>query len=119
MEAAPHERWDEQKKAINNLSLRKNIIIQKAPKKSSTKHLCTSCAQNDELEAALSHRSPHREVQSIKERDINMWCIKSLLLTVLNVSYCARKEPFIVLSTTVLWSNRHLVESNKGYYIYM
>ncbi len=80
------------RKAINNLSLRKNII-RKAPIQSGIKHLCTSRAQNDMLEATLSvsaqahnayahpvHRmmragaalwSPHREVQSTKERDIN------------------------------------------------
>ncbi len=58
----------------------------------------------DALEATLSHsagaalRSPHKEVQSTKERDINAQCIKSVpqfiepfLLTVLNVSYCARE----------------------------
>ncbi len=46
---------------------------------------------------------------------MNALCIKSVrqfiepfLLIVLNVSYCACEEPFIVLSTTVLWSNRHL-----------
>ncbi len=38
--------------------------------------------------------------------------IEPFILTVLNVSYCAFEEPFIVLSTTVLWSNRHPVESN-------
>ncbi len=58
---------DETKKAINNLSFRKNII-RKAPIQNGIKHLCASCAQNDVLEAILS---PHREVQSTKERDIN------------------------------------------------
>ncbi len=38
--------------------------------------------------------------------------IEPFLLTVLNVSYCAFEEHFIVLSTTVLWSNWHPVESN-------
>ncbi len=62
---------DETKKAINNLSLRKNII-RNAPIQSGIKHLCTSCAQNDALEATLSQhagaalRSPQREVQSTK-----------------------------------------------------
>ncbi len=42
------------KKAINNLSLDKNII-RKAPIQSGIKHLCASRAQNDELEATLSH----------------------------------------------------------------
>ncbi len=64
------------RKAINNLSLRKNII-RKAPIQSGIKHVCASHAQNDALEATLSQRagtalrSPHREVQSTKERDIN------------------------------------------------
>ncbi len=43
--------------------------------RSGIKHLCTSSAQNDALEATLRQRaglqSPHREVQSTKERDIN------------------------------------------------
>ncbi len=43
------------RKAINNLSLCKNIIIQKAPMQSDIKHLCTSCAQNGALEVTLSH----------------------------------------------------------------
>ncbi len=42
------------RKPINNLSLRKNII-QKAPIQSGIKHLCISRAQNDALEATLSH----------------------------------------------------------------
>ncbi len=42
------------RKAINNLSLRKNII-RKAPIQSGIKHLCASRAQNDALEAILSH----------------------------------------------------------------
>ncbi len=41
------------RKAINNLSLRKNII-RKAPIQNGIKLLCTSRAQNDVLEAALS-----------------------------------------------------------------
>ncbi len=41
--------------AINNLSLRKNIIIRKAPIQSGIKHICASRAQNDALEATLSH----------------------------------------------------------------
>ncbi len=39
-------------------------------------------------------------------------CFNLIDLTVLNVSYCACEEPLIVLSTTVSWSNRHLIESN-------
>ncbi len=39
---------------INNLSLRKNIIG-KAPIQSGIKYLCSSRAQNDALEATLSH----------------------------------------------------------------
>ncbi len=31
--------------------------------------------------------------------------IKPFHLTILNVSYCACEKPFVVLSTTVLWSN--------------
>ncbi len=86
--------------------------------------LCASHAQNDALEATLSHSTQaqrsgvHIEVQRTKERDFNAWCIKSVwqfiepfVLTIVNVSYCACEEPFIVLSTTVLWSNRHPVES--------
>ncbi len=42
------------RKAINNLSLRTNIIW-KAPIQSDIKHLCTSRAQNDALEATLSY----------------------------------------------------------------
>ncbi len=42
------------RKAINNLSLRKNIIIWKAPIQSGIKHLCASRAQNDALDATLS-----------------------------------------------------------------
>ncbi len=91
------------RKAIN-LSLRKNILIRKAPIESGIKRVCTSrvqndaleatlsldaqahslcasCTQIDALEATLSHsaqalragtalRSPHREVQSTKERDL-------------------------------------------------
>ncbi len=41
------------RKAINNLSLHKNII-RKAPIQSGIKHLCTSHAQNDALEATMS-----------------------------------------------------------------
>ncbi len=41
------------RKAINNLSLHKNII-RKAPIQSGIKHLCTSRAQNDALEATMS-----------------------------------------------------------------
>ncbi len=44
---------EKNKKAINNISLRKNII-RKAPIQSGIKHLCTSRAQNDMLEATLS-----------------------------------------------------------------
>ncbi len=43
---------------------------------------------------------------------LNLLQFEPFLLTILNVSYCACEEPFIVLSTTVLWSNIHLVESN-------
>ncbi len=49
-----HHITDETNKAINNLSLRKNVI-HKAPIQSAIKHLCTSRAQNDTLEATLSH----------------------------------------------------------------
>ncbi len=81
---------------------------------------CTEWLSNTESQRAGAElRNPHREVQTTKERDINAQCIKYVqqfiepfLLTVLNVSYCPCEEPFIVLSTTVLWSNRHLVESN-------
>ncbi len=90
------------RRAINNLSLCKNIIMHKAPRQSSIKHLCASRAQNDGLEATLSHSvqaqrsGVHIEVQSTKKRDITAKCIKSVpqfiepfLLTVLNFSYCA------------------------------
>ncbi len=40
--------------AINNLSLRKNII-RKAPIQSGIKHVCASRAQNYALKATLSH----------------------------------------------------------------
>ncbi len=43
------------RKAINNLSLCKNIIIRKAPIQSGIKPLYASCAQNDALDATLSH----------------------------------------------------------------
>ncbi len=183
------------RKAINNLSLCKNII-RKAPIQSGIKHLCTSRAQNDTLEAALSHSvqahsayaHPVRRMICLKQYWVTAcrptvlmrilcaewytWsstesqragpqCLcascsqndtleatlshsaqaqrsgvriekfkaqrkailmrsvlnvpqffEPFLLTVLNISYCACKEPFIVLSTTVLWSNRHLIESN-------
>ncbi len=42
------------RKAINNLSLCKNII-RKAPIQSRIMHLCASRVQNDALEAILSH----------------------------------------------------------------
>ncbi len=42
------------RKAINNLSLCKNII-RKAPIQSGIKHLCASREQNGALEATLSH----------------------------------------------------------------
>ncbi len=111
--------------------------------------LCASCAQNDTLEAALSHSvqahsayaHPVRRMIRLKQhwvtalqaqrsgvriekfkaqrKAILMRSVLNVpqffepfLLTVLNISYCACKEPFIVLSTTVLWSNRHLIESN-------
>ncbi len=67
---------DEQE-TINNLSLRKKIIIRKTPIQSDIKRLCGPRAQNDALEATLSHstgaalRIPHREVQSSKEININ------------------------------------------------
>ncbi len=96
------------RKAIYYPSFRKNII-RKAPIQSGIKHLCTSCAQNDAQCAGTSLWSPHGEVQSTKEKAINALCIKSVprfiepfLLTILNLSYCACEEPFIVLSTTVL-----------------
>ncbi len=43
------------RKAINNLSLCKYIIIRKATIQSGIKHLCASRAENDALEATLSH----------------------------------------------------------------
>ncbi len=42
------------RKAINNLSLRNNIK-RKAPIQSGIKHLCASRAQNNAIEATLSH----------------------------------------------------------------
>ncbi len=102
------------RKAINNLSLRKNII-RKAPIQSGIKHLCASRAQNDVLEATLSHsvqaqRSGVRiEKFKAQRKEILMCSVFNLchsllspFLTVLNVSYCACEEPFIVLSITVL-----------------
>ncbi len=59
----------------------------------------------------------HNFIKSkISEKNIYWGTNKSetFLLTVLNVSYCACEEPFIVLSITVLWSNRHLIESNMS-----
>ncbi len=102
--------------------------------------LCTSCVQNDALEAALSYSAQahsayahpvcrmmrlkqhwvsaqaqrfrvHIEKFKAQRKEI-LRCFNLIDLTVLNVSYCACEEPLIVLSTTVLWSNRHLIESN-------
>jgi len=101
-------------KSINNLSLRKNII-RKAPIQRGIKHLCTSRAQNDALEATLSHsaQAQHSGVRierfKAQRKEILMRRVlnlcDSLFMTVLNVSYCACEEPFIVLSTTVLISD--------------
>ncbi len=55
------------RKTINNLSLRKNIIMWKAPIQSSIKHLCASCAQNGALEATLSHSA---QAHSAYERPV-------------------------------------------------
>ncbi len=58
--------------------------MHKAPIQSGIKHLCASRAQNDALEAKLSHSvqaqcsGVHIEVQSTKERDITVKCIKSV-----------------------------------------
>ncbi len=38
---------------------------------SGIKHLCASRAENDALEATLSHSAQAQQVQSTKERDIN------------------------------------------------
>ncbi len=64
--------------------------------------------------AGIALRSPHREVQITKERDINVYCIKSVrqfepfLLTVLNVSCFACEEPFIEKCLHELYLNIHL-----------
>ncbi len=103
----------QRRKTINNLSLCKNIIIRKAPIQSGITHLCASCAQNGALEATLSHiaQAQHSGVRTEKikaqRKEILMCSVLNLcdslsLLTVLNFSYCACEEPFIVLSTTVL-----------------
>ncbi len=55
------------RKAINNLSLRRNIIIWKAPILSGIKHLCASRAQNDALDATLSHSA---QAQSTYEHPV-------------------------------------------------
>ncbi len=58
------------RKAINNLSLRKNIIMRKAQY---IKHSCTSRAQNDALEATLSHSAGgHIEKLKAQRKDILM-----------------------------------------------
>ncbi len=65
--------------------------------------------------AALStYAHPVRRMMRLKQHGVNFrQFIEPFLLTVLNVSYCACEKPFVVLSTTVLWSNnRHMVESN-------
>ncbi len=73
------------------------------------------------MHSVQAHRSGVRmeKFKAQRKKLLIALCIKSVpqfiepfLLTILNLSYCACEEPFIVLSTTVLWSNRHLVESN-------
>ncbi len=57
------------RKAINNLSLRKNIIIWKAPIQSGIKHLCASRipSSHDALDATLSHSA---QAQSTYEHPV-------------------------------------------------
>ncbi len=65
-----HHITDETNKAIN-LSLRKNVI-RKAPIQSAIKHLCVSCAQNDALEATLSH--------SVQAHSANAYPVRRMML---------------------------------------
>ncbi len=64
------------RKAINNLSLCKNIIIWKAPIQSGIKHLCASRipSSHDALDATLSHSA---QAQSTYEHPVRrMMCLK-------------------------------------------
>ncbi len=61
------------RKAINNFSLRKNIIG-KAPIQSGIKHVCTSRVQNDTLEATLSHSMQAHSAYAHPVR--KMMCLK-------------------------------------------
>ncbi len=51
------------------ISLRKSIIIRKAPIESGTKRLCASRAQNDTLEAARSHSTQLRSEKFKAQRE--------------------------------------------------
>ncbi len=87
------------RKAINNLSLLKNIIILKAPIQSGIKHLCTSRAQNDAhpvaqnnvLEATLSHSTQaqrarvHIEKFKAQRKEFKAQWKEILMRSVLNI----------------------------------
>ncbi len=83
------------RKAINNLSLQKNII-RKAPIQSGIKHLCTSRAQNDTLEATLSHSAQAhsayahhvRRMMRLKQHWVTA-CRTTVLMRILCAEWCA------------------------------
>ncbi len=93
-------------KAINNLSLRKNII-RKARIQSSIKHLWASRAQNDVLEATVTARRP-TVLMSIPCAE---WCAWSNTVTA--------RRPTVLMSIPCAewcaWSNSHSAQAHSTY----